>query len=156
MTGSYEELRRQTVDPPPILEDKSDTEAGEQDMEVEVEVSDPMLSAGEVMRLGLGEENEDKLAELNEILRTTKEDIKKLNDAILKQGCEAAVMEVYSRPRIDAMARMWDLLPGWSLDLSTTDPDDGRPWDFTKQDKRDKAERLVREESFIADRITNV
>ena len=35
------------------------------------------------------------------------------------------------------------LLPGWSLDLTTVDPDDGMPWDFSRQDKRDKAEQMV-------------
>ena len=38
---------------------------------------------------------------------------------------------------------MWDLLPGWSLDLTVSDPDDGEPWDFNKQEKRDKAESII-------------
>ena len=35
--------------------------------------------------------------------------------------------------------------PGWSLDLSTVDPFDGLPWDFTSAAKRRRAEQLVRD-----------
>ena len=51
------------------------------------------------------------------------------------EGMHGAIMEVYSPPRVDAIARMWNLLLGWSLDLNTLGPDDGLPWDFTKQIK---------------------
>ena len=47
------------------------------------------------------------------------------------------------------MARLWGLMPGMSLDLTTVDQDDGRPWDFTDQEKRDKAEKLVSEGRFM-------
>ena len=40
---------------------------------------------------------------------------------------------------------MWGLLPGWSLDLTINDPDDGMPWDFNIQEKRDKAEKMVKD-----------
>ena len=60
------------------------------------------------------------------------DDVKKMNDAIGKEGIEGIIMEVYSRPRVDAVARMWGLLPGWSLDLTTLDPEHNMPWDFTK------------------------
>ena len=36
------------------------------------------------------------------------------------------------------------LMPGFALDLTVIDPDDGMPWDFSNQDKRDKARRLMR------------
>ena len=35
------------------------------------------------------------------------------------------------------------MVKGLSLDLTTCDPDDGKPWDFTKRDKRDKALDMV-------------
>ena len=36
------------------------------------------------------------------------------------------------------------LTPGLAMDLTTNDPDDGKPWDFDVKDKRDKALRLQR------------
>ena len=35
------------------------------------------------------------------------------------------------------------LRPAWSLDLTTVDPDDGMPWDFTVAAKRCKAVGLI-------------
>lgn len=40
------------------------------------------------------------------------------------------VAEVYSPPRVAALAERFGLMPGFSLDLSVLDPDDGLPWDF--------------------------
>ena len=34
--------------------------------------------------------------------------------------------------------------PGFALDITCTDPDDGMPWDFDKAEKREKARRLLR------------
>ena len=39
---------------------------------------------------------------------------------------------------------MGPFFPGWCLDLTADDPDDGKPWDFNQQDKRDKAEEIVK------------
>ena len=36
--------------------------------------------------------------------------------------------------------------PGFALDLTVIDPDDGRPWDFNKRAKRDKALKMLRTE----------
>jgi hypothetical protein len=44
---------------------------------------------------------------------------------------------------VDALARMWGIMPGMSLDLISVDPEDGMPWDFNITEKRDKAEALV-------------
>ena len=35
------------------------------------------------------------------------------------------------------------LRPAWALDLTTIDPEDGMPWDFTKEDKRRRAMKLL-------------
>ena len=35
------------------------------------------------------------------------------------------------------------LRPAWSLDLTTVDPDDGMPWDFTVAAKRRKVAELI-------------
>ncbi len=40
---------------------------------------------------------------------------------------------------------MWGVLPGMALDLTVEDPDDGMEWDFSNNQKRDKAERLIEE-----------
>ena len=58
-------------------------------------------------------------------------------------------MELYSPPRVDALARMWNLMPGMSLDLITVDPDDGKPWDFKVAEKRDKAEAMIEKGSAM-------
>ena len=38
------------------------------------------------------------------------------------------------------------IMPGFAFDLTTNDPDDGLPWDFGKESKRDKARALLREQ----------
>ena len=62
------------------------------------------------------------------------------------------VSEVYSPPRITkqlANSRNRWLVPGFSLDLTVRDPDNGKPWDFTSQAKREKARTMVREQKPI-------
>ena len=49
------------------------------------------------------------------------------------------VSEVYSPPRVSALAGRMGLQRGFALDLTVVDPDDGKPWDFDCQAKRDKA-----------------
>ena len=59
------------------------------------------------------------------------------------------VSEIYSPPRVTkAISTMpgCDLIPGFALDLTCVDPDDGMPWDFDVTAKRDKAMRKVRTE----------
>ena len=54
--------------------------------------------------------------------------------------------EIYSPPRVTAeLARQRHrrLAPGFAYDLTTIDPDDGRPWDFSIGANRDKARRKV-------------
>ena len=55
------------------------------------------------------------------------------------------VAEVYSPPRVCAVAERFGLRPGFSLDLSVLDSD-GRPWDFNCEDKRKRALKLLREQ----------
>jgi len=54
------------------------------------------------------------------------------------------VSEVYSPPRVTALAAEFRLIPGMALDLTVTDPDDGLPWDFSNGKKRRKAEWLIK------------
>ena len=76
-------------------------------------------------------------------------DIENMNRALAKENIDSAIVEIYSPPRVNAIAELWGLLPGWSLDLTTVDPDDGMPWDFSRQDKRDKAEQMVRDKTGL-------
>ena len=57
------------------------------------------------------------------------------------------VSEIYSPPRITAEVRRGKykhLSPGIAFDLTVNDPDDGRPWDFSRHDKREKARKILR------------
>ena len=52
------------------------------------------------------------------------------------------VAEIYSPPRVVALARKYGLRPGFSLDV-TVDDDTGKPWDFNDPDQRGKAKKLA-------------
>jgi len=59
---------------------------------------------------------------------------------------------MYSPPRVTKeikRGRYRNLAPGFALDLTVIDPDDGAPWDFTRKDKREKARRMQREQKPI-------
>ncbi len=64
-----------------------------------------------------------------------------------RKGFRRLVSEIYSPPRVTEELRQrprrW-LLPGFALDITVADPDDGEPWDFTRPEKREKARRLRR------------
>ncbi len=53
------------------------------------------------------------------------------------------VAEVYSPPRMAAAAERHGLRPGWSLDITEVDPEDGQPWDLSKVEKQRKAWKLL-------------
>ena len=60
----------------------------------------------------------------------------------------AVVSEIYSPPRVTAATKLLPelkLIPGFALDLTTTD-EQGRRWDFNMKVMRDEAFRRVREE----------
>ena len=69
-----------------------------------------------------------------------------------RESCAAArriVTEVYSPPRITKLireSRMRHVMPGYALDLTTVDPADGLPWDFSIRRKRIRARKLIREQ----------
>ena len=52
------------------------------------------------------------------------------------------VAEIYSPPRVIAMAQKMGLRSGWALDITTTDVD-GRAWDFNQLEMRNRAIRKV-------------
>ncbi len=61
----------------------------------------------------------------------------------MQQQGKFDVAEVYSPPRIAKTARRMGLRAGWALDLTEVDPEDNQPWDFSKEEKRKKAKKLV-------------
>ena len=66
-----------------------------------------------------------------------------------KKAVSKIVSEIYSPPRVTRMiSRLpeFGLVSGFALDVTCDDPDDGMPWDFDIEEKRQKAERKVREE----------
>ena len=56
------------------------------------------------------------------------------------------VSEIFSPPRVTALANKFKLTPGFALDLSQDDPEDGKPWDFNNSAKRAKAIKLIKED----------
>ena len=47
------------------------------------------------------------------------------------------------------MAQRMGLVPGMPLDLTTVDPDEGKPWDFNDDAKARKAEWLSRNQQAM-------
>ena len=66
------------------------------------------------------------------------------NMAVIRQkfGCKHDVSEIYSPPRVVAMARKLGMKGGMSLDL-TVPGENGYVWDFSKKSCRDEAMALV-------------
>ena len=58
------------------------------------------------------------------------------------------IAESHSPPRVTQMARSMGLRAGWSVDLTTTDPD-GQAWDFNNITMRNKAVRNVLEDKQL-------
>ena len=58
---------------------------------------------------------------------------------------DGGICEVYSPPRVVPHAERAGFGPGWSLDLTTKDPQ-GRAWDFCRADCRAAARKLVLEQ----------
>ena len=64
-----------------------------------------------------------------------------------RSACNRIVSEMYSPPRVTAeiqRMRHRHIVPGFALDLTVNDPEDGTPWEFSRPEKRDKARRMVR------------
>ena len=66
-----------------------------------------------------------------------------------RKASQRIVSEIYSPPRVTKMLASLpshECSPGLALDITTTDPYDGLPWDFDLPAKRDRALRLIREQ----------
>ncbi len=90
-------------------------------------------------------DGEGEIAQIMIVLGTDPKSFKREK----KQALRRLVSEVYSPPRVtEALRRLAnnELAPGVALDLTTTDPDDGKPWDFDTAEKRLKARKLFAEQ----------
>ena len=54
------------------------------------------------------------------------------------------IAEVYSPPRVTETAAKMGLKPGWALDLTQVDEEDGQRWDFSVEAKRKKAKEKIK------------
>ena len=65
------------------------------------------------------------------------------------QAVRKMVSEIYSPPRVTKLIkemRSKHLLPGFALDITVDDPEDGEPWDFSLEHKRRRARSMLREQ----------
>ena len=108
----------------------------------------PLGFAGQAIQLMLDQSQQDYDdvdSLLMDILYVEKPNYKRERKAAFKR----VVSEVYSPPRVTAMAKATPssrLIPGFALDLTIVDEFDGEPWDFTKSVKRRRALKLVDEQ----------
>ncbi len=66
-----------------------------------------------------------------------------------RKAFRKVISEVYSPPRVTKLLSALppcELAPGFALDLTCIDPQDGQPWDFDKAEKRKKALDKLRKE----------
>ena len=145
----------------PVLanEEESDDEKENEEMagddSEDEKVEDEKMDAGVMQISGLTLRSRNRIGEMGQKkkqewddgkTRKWDDDVSRMKEQLKEYGkdVEFHITEVYSPPRVNAMAQECGLIPGFSLDLTTVDPDDGRPWDFNCQDKADKAEELIR------------
>ena len=66
-----------------------------------------------------------------------------------RKAFRRVISEVYSPPRVTKLLSALPptaLAPGFALDLTCIDPDDGKPWDFNVLEKRQKAIKMTRDQ----------
>jgi len=138
-----------TITDEDMAEDAVDMEEGED--------TEPLLSSGEIMRLGLGGEEQINIRKNAEKVVRTKKSWssgmetmeEKLSKSVIKLMPEEILVVSNERKHAEAIGRIWDALPGWPLDLTVPDPEDGEHWDFSRQCKRDKAEKMIRDKRAL-------
>ena len=139
---AQQDLAREMVRVEPAPERRNEEvemEDGEEvGMAEDGEDKDEIMEEGEIMRLAHSGELGGSLMRLSsqagERRKSWKDDVDKMEEVLGKEGTHGALIEIYSPPRMNAVAAMWGLLPGWSLDFTINDPDDGMPWDINIQE----------------------
>ena len=132
-----------------------DNDKGKDDSEVQVEEEaaeeyDEMVNA--LMSLGIKEKVSKWISgvckeDTKEILKNSWKEIRMYGKGA--QQIKQHVSELYSPPRVTAMAEKMGMIPGFALDLTVRDPEDGMPWDFDDPKKREKAEKMVKGKSSL-------
>ncbi len=64
-----------------------------------------------------------------------------------RKACRKVISEVFSPPRVTRYLSRFpneQMVPGFALDLTCTDPSDGKPWNFDLKEKRTRAMMLLR------------
>ena len=140
-TGDREPQQTGNRDAVPSREPQADETMSDGDADDEQNDEDDNM----VMALTDDKEVRDKLRDMNKQMRTIindkqwDEEIKAMETALQREGIGNAISEIYSPTRVNGIAAMAGIMPGMSMDLTTNDPDDGKPWDFTCKKKRDQA-----------------
>ena len=63
---------------------------------------------------------------------------------MLRDEHRTECVEIYAPPRVTQVVSEMGLRAAWSLDLTTVDPVDGQPWDFSFEEKRKRAMALLK------------
>ena len=127
-------------------------------MEVNEDIADRIAedAAIEIDRLSNADSNQDELmgivnTAMAKILKCYRPPSELPGGDVLGVLRDASMMgsphvsEIYSPPRVCALADKFGMRPGFSLDLTVCDAQ-GNPWDFDKVEMRKKARELVREQ----------
>ena len=133
------------VDAERWLADTAKRTSTDEAMDEEINVEDDDMNLGFIGCLAPLEEDGDSISELlldqlGSCGRSFRREAKSAGRKIIS--------EMYSPPRVSAelkKMRHKHLIPGFAFDLTVTDPDDGKVWDFSKKEKRVKALKIIRE-----------
>ena len=139
-------------EPAPQVPDQND----DRDETIESDVADEDADMGVVNEDESEEEigmvHEDIDDEVSAILLAQMGQFGKSYRREAAKNCRQLVSEIYSPPRVTKelkKSRYRNLAPGFALDLTVVDSDDGKPWDFSVKEKRDKVRRMQKEQRPI-------
>ena len=99
--------------------------------------------------IGCMEPNESDHDSISELLLTQLGSCGRSYRREAQKAGRRIISEMYSPPRVtEELKKMKHkhLVPGFVLDLTVMDPDDGKPWDFSRHSKREKALKMVRDQ----------
>ncbi len=128
------------------------TTVGKDLARVEFDKEGSMNLGREVERLTGQLRSLQKTSEVKEIMRQLdklpkfKMDVPKRKRLPMEPHGNMDVAEIYSPPRITEVAAEMGLEAGWALDLTTVDEHDGKPWDFTFEEKRIRCKKRIDED----------
>ena len=107
----------------------------------------PGPNAGDV-DMGLGRLADDASDEVSNLILEHLGFTGRSHERERRSAFRHVVSEIYSPPRVTLelmRGRFKHLSPGLAFDLTVNDPDDGKPWDFSRASKRAKARELIKQ-----------